>query len=112
MAHYDLPPLPVSEEKGTEVALDSPDYNSDAPSEWEREISFPVNDAILTALTLGDKVSVSLVGTVIEASKNESRHGSNKSMSISIESVDVDSSDAIDSDYFMSGFDQGPTRGY
>jgi hypothetical protein len=112
MSHYDLPPVPVSEEKGTEVALDSPGYNSDAPSEWEREIRFPVNDEILTALTLGDKVSVSLVGTVIEASKNESRHGSNKSMSISIESVDVESSDAIDADYFMSGFDQGPTRGY
>jgi NADPH-dependent curcumin reductase CurA len=111
MAHYDLPPVPVSEEKSTDVAIDS-SYNSDAPSEWEREIRFPVNDSILTALTLGDKVSVSLVGTVIEASKNESRHGSNKSMSISIESVDVDSSDAIDSDYFMSGFDQGPTRGY
>jgi hypothetical protein len=52
------------------------------------------------------------LGTEIEATKNETRHGSNKSMSISIESVDVDSSDAIDSDYFMSGFDQGPKRSY
>lgn len=93
MPKYKLPPLPKpekGEDKPSNVGIAA---SSKSPDQWQRTISIPVNDKILEALKVGDKVTATLEGEVHGTenteSKSEDYEHINKSIRVMVAEVEV-----------------------
>lgn len=88
MPRYDLPPL---QPRQPEVAMNTPtvDGGLSGPDEWERTLSIPVNQAILSAMEVDGEVVIELRGKVASLSSNQTNTRSNASMSVVISSVEA-----------------------
>lgn len=84
MPHYELPPL---QPRQPEVAMNAPTVAGapSAPDEWERTLSIPVNQAILSAMEVDGEVVIELRGKVTSLSNTRS----SSTMSVVISSVDA-----------------------
>ena len=84
MLNYELPKEEAVHEDGMKCAT------MGTPSMYERMIRVPVNDAILEALELGDKIDLKLCGVVCELRKTDNEHEQNRTLELKITAVEVE----------------------
>ena len=108
MPKYKLPPLPKPKKA---EAVEMVSGGSGIPGQYDRTIRIPVNDDILDALKVGDRVTVELVGEVTGTRNSESKSEMNEYTDKNIEvMVSMVSAYARDEDREQE--DEGMESGY
>jgi hypothetical protein len=111
MPKYYLPEKAQHDDLGPETAEVDVRDDYSYPDEYARQITVPVNKAILGALQVGEGAKVVLRGNVQELTDNQSATGAGRTtLVLAIDEVDAESEEMEDPDEaFMSGF--GNKRG-
>jgi hypothetical protein len=109
MPRYVLPPTKSSPDAG-EVAATREEYSY--PDKWARQITIPVNSAIISALEVGGEADITLKGKVQELAQSITGEG-RTTLTLALSEVDAYPSEVdepvSDEDAFVSGF--GNRRG-